>query len=101
METVSSSSLRSIIDDALGQGNAKPIKQEDLAKLFESLNKIDTTNTQDKQDIKDLAAMLEATKQEDGSVDEELVRNILGSFLSDSQHVKELSETIGDFEIRF
>ena len=72
-----------------------------MNKLFDSLDKIDTTDSQEKQNAKDLTQMLEATKQENGNVDEELVRNILGSYLSDNQHVQELSETIGDFEIRF
>ncbi|KAG2217488.1 hypothetical protein INT45_012606 [Circinella minor] len=95
------SSLQRIIESALGQGSPKPITQEDLTKLFDSLDKIDTTDNQEKQNAKDLTQMLEATQQESGNVDEELVRNILGAFLSDNQHVKELSETIGDFEIRF
>ncbi|KAI8144339.1 hypothetical protein BJV82DRAFT_577826 [Fennellomyces sp. T-0311] len=94
-------SLETIIQSALGQGEPKPINQEDLVKLFEALSTIETNDTQQKQDIKDLTAMLEATKQENGVVDEELVRNILGGFLSDHQHVQELSESIGNFEIRF
>ena len=82
-------------------GSPKPINQEDLAKLFEALNTIEAKDPEQKQDIKDLTAMLEATKEENGAVDEEMVRSILGGFLSDQHHVQELSESIGNFEIRF
>ncbi|KAI7885875.1 hypothetical protein K492DRAFT_203682 [Lichtheimia hyalospora FSU 10163] len=93
-------SLEGLVRGALSLGEGKPLTEEDMTKLLETLNKNDLPENQ-QENAKELKATLEAARQPDGKIDETVVYTVLGSFLSDGQHVQEIANTIGDFEIRF
>lgn len=65
--------------------------------LLEALAKHDGVSEEKQREYQEL---LDSAKRPDGKYDTELVQQITSTFLQDTDHMNELADTIGDFEIR-